>query len=68
MHTFSQIAHKTTSETDELYNFSTNINSKNMKFDFHNKAYTHEYVPNITIPFESDMTNRSGSLIFSRLA
>lgn len=58
MHTFSQIAHKTTSQTDELYNFSTNINSKNMKFDFHNKAYTHEYVPNLTIPFESDMTNR----------
>jgi len=58
MHTFSQIAHKTTSETDELYNFSTNINSKNMKFDFCSKAHNHEYVPNLTIPFESDMTNR----------
>jgi len=58
MHTFSQIAHKTTSETDELYNFSTNINSKNMKFDFCSKAHNHEYVPNLTIPFETDMTNR----------
>ena len=58
MHTFSQIAHKTTSESNEVYTFPTNIKSKNMKFDFHNKAHTHEYVPNLTIPFESDMTNR----------
>ena len=58
MHTFSQIAHKATSETDELYSFSTQANSKNMKSEFHSLAHNYECKPNITIPIENDMTNR----------
>jgi len=58
MHTFSQIAHKATCETDELYNFSTYNNSKNMNFDFYSTAYKYEYKPDITLPITDDMTNR----------
>jgi hypothetical protein len=56
MHTFSQIAHKTTSESNEVYTFPTN--SKDTNFEFYRKAYKYEYVPNLAIPIEHDMTNR----------
>jgi len=58
MHTFSQIAHKANSETDELYNFPTHIKSKNMKNDFHGVAHNYECKPSLNIPVDCDMTNR----------
>ena len=58
MHTFSQIAHKTTSESDELYTFPTNMNSNIIRNEFYSKVYKHEYAANLSIPIENDLTNR----------
>ena len=65
MHTFCQIVHKETTETNELYCFSTNQESKKeMRSEFCRLAYKHEYKPAVNLPVETDLTNRLLKIFF----
>ena len=59
MHTFCQLVHKQTSESDDLYHFSTlKSKSKTFKMDFNIIACQKEYIPNPDISFEHDFSSR----------
>ena len=59
MHTFCQIIHKNTSETKNLYHYSTNQpNNNEFKMEFCRLAYDYEYKPDLSVSFNIDLTNR----------
>jgi hypothetical protein len=65
MHTFCQIIHKSTTETNELYHFATSqkLNSSNI-YEFNTIACSNEYRSNKNIPLIRDMNNRLIKIFF----
>jgi hypothetical protein len=69
MHSFCQVVHKSTSETNELYHFSTKQkNKKEMGNEFCRIAWNYEHKPNPAISIEDDLVSRMIKIFFHMFA
>jgi len=69
MHAFCQVIHKSISDTDELYHFSTNNNNKKeMESEFNRIEWNCENKPNLTISIENDLAIRMIKIFFYMFA
>jgi hypothetical protein len=66
MHTFCQIIHKCTTDSQELYHFHTQ--QKNIGFEFNTVAWAKEYKPNTQISIEKDIALRIIKIFFHMYA